>query len=100
MKTDTYSFLGDLTNSELINFRRQLSRTAKEIEECFTADASESDLLISSQDAEEWLNNLPLLLMHQITATKLSSRQVYGLERTHFEEKLGICKYIEYSCLS
>lgn len=94
MKTEIHSFLGDQTNSELINFRQQLSRTAKEVEEYFTA-ASESNLLISSQDADEWMTNLPLILNHQITTIKLSSRQVYGLERTHFEEKLEISEHVQ-----
>lgn len=95
MYTDIYSFLSDQTNSQLINFRQRLSRTAKEIEEYFTAGAPETNFLIASKDAEEWLTNLAPVLMHQIVTNKLSSRQVYGLERAHFEEKRPISKHIE-----
>lgn len=94
MNTDIYSFLGDQTNSELINFRQRLSQTAKEIE-YFTAATPESNFLISSKNAEEWLTNLPPVLMHQIVTNKLSSSQVYGLERAHFEEKRPISRQIE-----
>lgn len=94
MNTHIYSFLGEETNSDLLDIRHRLSETSKEIKDYLNAGASEGGLLVASPDADEWLTNLPHIIGHQIITTKLSSRNVYGLERAYFEEKLGISKHI------
>ena len=95
MKTKFYSFLSAESNIELLNFQRQLLNTATDVRKITTADTLEDISLLPIRDANEWLTNLPDILAYQIATNKLLNRQVYGIERTHFEEKLNLSRYIK-----
>lgn len=89
MTNKNYSFLDDQTTQALWNFQEHISLTSSSPRELFDLDTPDA-LVVSLEQVVEWLINLPRILAHQIATKKLSSCQVYALERKHFEDKLKI----------